>query len=211
MDYTARENELKIKVADALKPDFAMKPEADGRDLVHGERIRADFLAWPLSATVAAGFSEMCIPIEVKYLEDDDIGKLAEVCWQAITYQQSIFFGRAGKMLRPMFTLIYADGDFNKDTRNEYAQAWRWAGRLLQRANVGFLDVMTGYYDWRFSFGGGKYASKSRGVIEMGNVENIGIKIYVGNVAEGRGLTTRYIERTELDKWFNRTPDGGNQ
>jgi len=191
MDYTARENELKKKVVMMLKKDFALKPEAAGRDLVHGETVRADFLAWPLSDIVAAGFPQQCIPIEVKYLENDDVGGLAEVCWQAITYQQSVFFGKGGMELRPLFTLIYANGAVNKDPTGEYANAWRWASRLLQRANVGLLDL-EGSAIWRFMFGATPFCQRGRQGIKMGNVENVGLKIYVGNVSEGRGITTRY-------------------
>jgi len=188
-NYTERENKLKAKVQAVLKADFYLKPEVSGCDLVHGEPVRVDFLAWPLAHVTAAGFPRQVVAIEVKFLEGDDIGGLAELCWQGITYQQSEY-PVEGKVYRPLFTLLYANGVVDKDPHGEYANAWRWAARLLQRANVGLLDL-EGRHRWQFMFGPNYYA-RGGTIIEMSNAENVGVKIYVGNCAEGRGLTTRY-------------------
>lgn len=190
MDYTEREDALKAQVTAALERDFLIKPEASGRDMVHNEPVRVDFLLWPRQHVVTAGYPRQVAAVEVKWLEDDDIGGLAELCWQGITYQQSVFPDKHGADHRPMFTLLYADSDGDKSPDTDYASAWRWASRILQRANVGFLRVASD--GWGFYFGPSRYAGRRRGEFTMSSVANLGTKIYVGNCSNGRGLTTRY-------------------
>jgi hypothetical protein len=95
--------------------------------------------------------------------------------------------------MRPAFTMLYLDSDYPTIIREEdNRRSWNFARRILQRANVGFLDLPKARHAWRFMFGNQSFCGRYVDGLRMGNVENLGLKIYVGNCENGRGVTTRY-------------------
>jgi len=193
-DYTERENVLKARVVERLSPDFYLRPEQAGVDLVHGESLRPDFLLWPRLPLAAIGYPEQIVPVEVKYISPDDIGALVKVCWQGITYQQARYPSALRGDMRPLFTMLYLDSEYPDIIADEAnRRSWNVLARLLQRANVGFLDASSPGNVWRFMFANQPFCGRNNAGLFLSSVENLGLKIHVGNCETGRGITTRYM------------------
>lgn len=186
------EEALKTKVRHYLSPDFIIREEVEGVHIVTGEKVKIDFLIYPKQHLLENGFEDFWVGIEVKSPNVKESHKNGtKIAWQAITYKQSIF----EEKINPAFVLTYPRiTEFYKNlnvlnettgttfTHNE----GRNVGQLLQRANVGHLELRKDCY-WSLKFESEQfYYSNKKG---KGQVKNLGVTVHVGSTK--RNLTIK--------------------
>lgn len=169
MDLTSfDEKQLKSILLDKLSGDFIFKSEVRGINLVEQRLIIIDFLAMAKPHIVASGFTSKWFGIEVKNIYEAGGNvpkgkKVNQVCWQSLTYAQSVFEGK-----RPPFVFMFLNDPYS--TKGLIA--------FLQYGNVGRLKLTKVGYCFEFTMG---YFGKSGNNIYKGKT-NSGINRYVGNV-----------------------------
>lgn len=167
------ESEIKAIVVESLASDFILQEEQRGTHPLLQDKVRIDYLAYPLPHLIMQGFDEGWFGIEVKDI-GDDVKRLNKVLWQSITYAQSTF-RLEDKTIRPMFVLVCVGQ--NKDImQGKLPTVWPILFSLAQYARVGYLDL---YPSWSIKFGGGRYYSKKWG---KSLVTNIGMIDYIGSI-----------------------------
>ncbi len=171
-----------------LEPHFEVAPQVPGSWPLDDRPLRLDLLVRPKDAALELGFDIPAFGIEVKDPESkESVSKLLDCVMQAYTYGFCEFDGE-----RPAFVLIYPNVEkfFEYDFVNKYKNAeqerpgrreLRLLRRLMQRANVGELNLLTGgAYEFRFE--GGRFYDSVRG---RSGIKGLGMNRYVGS-AKGR-------------------------
>ena len=196
MSYDGEER-LKNSFIKLMKPHFHIEQEVKGIDLVHGESVRIDFLLYPLRAIREAGFDPFWFGVEVKHFSDvATTKKIESTIRQAMSYQQTVFFGKT-VLIRTAFSLLFTNIGSDKlfDTLVHFAHTY----------NVGNIEHHR--YGWNFKFAGASsyfsYQFKDKRY-HKGGVDNLGVQVYSGNSINGKGLTTRYADQNEVFAVFDR-------
>ena len=162
------ENELKLQLCSSLESEFEIKAEVPGNFLIDGSRVVIDYLLFPKEPLISKGFKPSWFGIEVKSPEGEGPKKAIRLAWQAITYSQSKFEGE-----RPAFILVYPPlSEFFKKTQDAY-----YLVCMLQKANVGYLELRPEKQIWKIKFGANLHFSSDKGA---SNHSNAGIKRHVG-------------------------------
>lgn len=148
------ENQLKSYLLEHFGKDFIVRDEVEGRFLVDGTPVFIDYLMYPKPNLIEKGFANEWFGIEVKE-PGGDAKKGVQVAWQAITYSQSEFDG-----IRPAFVLIFPPiTDFFRTEADGY-----YIKVLLQKANVGYLEINKFDKKWKIKFGANSYFYSDSGL-----------------------------------------------
>ncbi len=166
---------IKDAIIQSLGEDFILKPEQRGTHPLLQDRVRIDFLAYPLPHLISGGFDAEWFGIEAKDI-GDDVPKLNRVLCQAITYAQSRF-SLGLQTIIPQFVMVCVGQD-PEHLRGRLPLAWPVLFSGVQYLNVGWLDLHP-KWGWSLKFGAGRYYSQGRG---KSAVENIGRIRYVGSI-----------------------------
>ncbi len=167
---------IKEAIIQSLGEDFILKPEQRGTHPLLQDRVRIDFLAYPLPHLISGGFDEGWFGIEAKDI-GDDAKKLNKVVWQSITYAQSTFRVE-DKAIRPMFVVVCV-GQAPEHLQGRLPIVWPILFSFAQYARVGHLDLHP-HRGWGLKFGAGRYYSQEWG---KSQVANIGMIDYVGSIS----------------------------
>jgi hypothetical protein len=163
------EQELKIQFVSAMECDFLIKKDVPGQFLVDKTKVIVDYLLFPKSHLVQKGFSPKWFGVEVKSPDGEGAKKAIRVAWQSITYSQSEFEG-----CRPEFVLIYPPlANFFEKPGDAY-----YLVCMLQKANVGYMEINPEKNRWKIKFGANLYFSSENG---LSSTPNAGLKRYVGS------------------------------
>jgi hypothetical protein len=162
------ENELKKELCRSLESDFEIKAEVAGNFIVDGSKVVIDYLLFPKEHLINKGFKPSWFGVEVKSPNGEGAKKAIRLAWQAITYSQSKFEGE-----RPDFVLVYPPlSEFFKKPQDAY-----YLVCMLQKANVGYIELRPEKKKWKIKFGANLHFSSDRG---SSNTPNAGIKRHVG-------------------------------
>ena len=109
---------------------------------------------YPNSNLIEQGFVNKWFGVEVK-APGDDAKKGLQVAWQSITYSQSKFDD-----IRPAFVLIFPTiTDFFRTPADGY-----YVKVLLQKANVGYIEINKFQNSWKIMFGANSYFYSDQGL-----------------------------------------------
>lgn len=168
---TFDEPRLKRMAIKLLEPSFEIAEEVPGVYLVdHSTRVRIDYILTPRPETVAKGFVNAPIGLEVKSPHSVTVSGYA-LAWQAITYSQSEFQGE-----RPAFVMVFPAWRWFFDEREQFP-----IRALVQYANVGELAsgrYKHNWHEWQINFGPAVYYRWDEG---LGPQPNAALKRRVGN------------------------------
>lgn len=149
------EAELKKYLLMHFGKDFQVREEVEGHFLVDGSKVIIDFLMYPREHMLDRGFHAGWFGVEVKSPEKNGSQKGLQVAWQAITYSQSEFNNN-----RPAFVLIYPPlAEFLGGQLHAYNVMC-----LLQKANVGYIEIDEKKAQWRIKFGANAYFYSDKGL-----------------------------------------------
>ena len=163
------EGELKVYLLKHFAQDFEVRAEVEGRFLVDDSKVVIDYLVHPKPALIEKGFVPAWFGVEVKSPEGEGAKKGLQVSWQAIIYSQSEFDG-----VRPAFVLIFPPlAEFFGTPERAY-----YVVCLLQKANVGYIEIDEKKRKWKVKFGANAYFYSDRG---LSKTPNVGIKRHVGS------------------------------
>ena len=168
-------------IKQCLENDFNIFQEVKGVHIVEKKKVRIDFLIKPKKHVIEAGFDDCWVGIEVKYFDNpkEQIGKVARLLWQSITYQQSEYCIH-GENIRPQFVLMAS----NIDGSDELKQMYRPTLQVANLAMVGSLSVKDSN-NWAMGFVSSRYMIKTNGKLRKTNT-NAGRGVYIGNSARKR-------------------------
>ncbi|WP_446010529.1 hypothetical protein [Candidatus Electrothrix sp.] len=148
------EPKLKSYMLDCFGKDFIVREEVAGNFIVDNTPVIIDYLMYPSEDLIDRGFEKQWFGVEVK-VPGSDAKKGLQVSWQAITYSQSLFDG-----IRPVFVLIFPQiTDFFRTPSDAY-----YVKTLLQKANVGYVEVNERSKTWKIMFGANVYFYSDRGL-----------------------------------------------
>lgn len=120
-----------------------------------GSKVIIDFLMYPKKHLLDKGFHAGWFGVEVKAPGNDGAKKGLQVAWQAITYSQSEFDD-----IRPNFVLIYPPlAEFLGGQHEAYHVMC-----LLQKANVGYIEINEKRGQWKIKFGANAYFYSDKGL-----------------------------------------------
>jgi len=163
------EDELKSYLLKHFAQGFEVRVEVEGRFLVDDSKVVIDYLMRPKPDLVEKGFVPAWFGVEVKSPEGEGAKQGLRVAWQAITYSQSKFDG-----VRPAFVLIFPPlAEFFSTPGEVY-----YVVCLLQKANVGSIEIDGKKKKWKVKFGSNAYFYSDRG---LSKTPNVGIKRHVGS------------------------------
>jgi hypothetical protein len=169
------ESELKRYFLRNLAKDFTVHDEVTGRFLVDGTKVIVDYLLYPKSNLIEKGFVSEWFGVEIKSPITEGAKKGLQVAWQAITYSQSEFSDvRIGQNIRPAFVLIFPPlSEFFGNRQDAY-----YVMCLLQKANVGYIEIDEQKGKWKIGFGANIYFYSDRG---LSKTPNVSVKRHVGS------------------------------
>jgi hypothetical protein len=169
------EETLKTNLLTHIASDFIVHDEVTGRFLVDNTKVIIDYMLYPRPNLIERGFAPTWFGIEVKSPDGEGGKKGLRVSWQAITYSQSVFSdARVGRNVRPAFVLIYPPlfVFFGSELSVYYLKC------LLQKANVGYMQIDAERNRWKIGFGANSYFSSERG---LSNTPNVALNRHVGS------------------------------
>ncbi|MBF0232875.1 MAG: hypothetical protein HQK65_07535 [Desulfamplus sp.] len=179
------EPEYRIDIENALSEDFDLLPEEQivwPIEQINDKRV--DFIIHPKAHLVKRGFDATNIAIEIKSPIDskkESVKKLLDCISQAHSYTMCKHNGAYIDfvLIYPAIELFFEYDFIHKyksDPRNKYtAQEIRILHRMMQRANIGSLEIDKGSYN--ISFAGTRFYSPERGrskIKNLGKVRRIG-------------------------------------
>jgi len=169
------EDELKAYLLQHIAADFTVAAEVKGHFLVDGSEVVIDYLMSPKPALRERGFAPNWFGVEVKSPDKEGAKKGLQVAWQAITYSQSEFEdSRVGQRIRPAFVLIYPPlSEFFGSQSEAYHIVC-----LLQKANVGYIEINHHKTQWRIKFGANAFFYSDTG---LSKTPTISTKRHVGS------------------------------
>jgi hypothetical protein len=162
------ESDLKSCFVEHFTKDFTVIDEVPGRFLVDGSKVAIDYFLYPKPDLIAKGFVAEWFGVEVKSPDREGAKKGLRVAWPAITYRQSEFEDhRIGQdKIRPAFVLIYPPlANFLGSQREAY-----YIVCLLQKANVGYVEIDAQKGRWHIRFGANSYFHSERSLSKTLNV-----------------------------------------
>ena len=162
------ENGLKNCFVEHFTEDFTVIDEVPGRFVVDGSKVVIDYFLYPKPNLITKGFVPEWFGVEVKSPDRDGAKKGLRVAWQAITYSQSEFEDhRIGQdKIRPSFVLIYPSlANFFGSQQEAY-----YLVCLLQKANVGYVEIDARRGRWNIRFGANSYFHSERGLSKTPSV-----------------------------------------
>jgi hypothetical protein len=154
------EPQLKSYLLQHFGKDFTVRDEVDGSFLVDGTPVEIDYLMYPSEKLIEQGFVKEWFGVEVKAIGEGP-KKGLQVAWQSITYSQSKFDG-----IRPAFVLIYPPITefFGAHINGSYIKM------LLQKANVGYIEINKFSKVWKIMFGANSYFYSDMGLSKTPNI-----------------------------------------
>jgi len=168
MNIDMDETQLKSYLLQHFGKNFIVRDEIKGNFLVDGTPVIIDYLMYPNKELIEKGFVKEWFGVEVKAI-GEGAKKGLQVAWQAITYSQSKFDG-----IRPAFVLIYPPITefFGAQINGSYIRM------LLQKANVGYIEINNFNKAWKIIFGANPYFYSDIG---LGKTPNAATKRNIGS------------------------------
>ena len=179
------ENSHASHIKYCLESDFEIIEQVRGLHLIENEKVKIDLMIRPKSHLIAAGFDDCWVGVEVKFFRDPvrQIGKVARLLWQSITYRQSEY-DIGGLKVRPQFVLMASNIYSDTVEEEELRKMYRPTLQVANLAMVGLLEAAD-KNNWNISFVSSGYMRKKHGILHRTNT-SAGRGSYIGNSARKR-------------------------